>query len=1212
MKRTLSILVFALLAAVSCVNTEEGLDVITSGRKIDSFTANIVGDDSRTISILGADGSLDIYWHSSDCLAVTDGDNIAKYTLDSGECSDVGTFVVAEESKDVSFSQTKPLYGVYPDTATTFSSTPVEGVLPSLGVEDTEWDDTTRAAQTAADNAFNGLLCINIPTVQNYSGVVGRSDRDRNIMVGTTADNGRTFDFKMVASVAQFNIKVAEGEKILSLTMSAEGANLSGRASVDVASLTIEKATEKSVTLNYENPVAGSSAEGWALIAPVAWTQTEGKVFYTITTDGGVYTFCKKPTKDFAAGYLYKFNLDISKFTAVTTADQLEDGCYLYESHMVAKFIRATDSTAVIGWTVTPSNVPYIDQLHPNMAANYAEDLLKTYKVALYRDAACTDLVVSVSNVKDNLVNNTPLFTTPLTPPRFVFSGLQPSTTYYAKVWNTTDSVESNVVEVKTAAPIVNPQSVVSSNAKAGDLILFENFAALIYGGDMSTRAAGVSRTDRNKITDLIPLTGEITSSSSGFYAVGADTEIGLFNTMKSLIDDYGYEKWGWICGKSSVAGGSVCARPGFLKIGTTDNCAHVCTPALNAIPTDKVASVRVVFKAIPYGSLKLDTIYEAESSMSVRALSKPTFGSDYGVSYQGIVSEQKVQLTSTQLWDWREYTVTLTNVPSGASISLGGGAEPTTTSRLLLDDVRIYVDELYDAPPAGLATGYIKYSDGSPAVGIAVTDGFTVTQTDATGKYELTVCQDTWYIYYTIPADCQVPINSYGQPVFFEKYVDGKSGYSFTLNKLPNGKETKFSLFCLADPQCKDSSHRNRFNNESVPDIKSHISTKGVPCYGVTLGDVVYSEGSRNCDAQMPYMRDHMAKSNIGMPIFQTMGNHDYSFFSSSKPISADATSSTYNMKAQRVFENVFGPIDYSWDRGDAHIVCMRNMQWNSNTSASDYSLGFTDAQYNWLKQDLALVPKDKLVIFCVHVPLTNSTKKNVQNVINLLKQFDEAHIMSGHTHYHRNEPTLSGGVFEHIHAAVCGQWWYSNMNGDGCPNGYGVYDINGSTIENWYYKGVNPGMNDRGYQMRLYRGNLKCGGTHEDIQLQHGDGVLLANIFNADKDWTIKVYEDGVYSGNMTMIPNKKVTPAAGSPTKPSTDSSQDWWAIGYHIGVVGRGHVGGTRVNYLTNGFHLYKYTLKNKSAKIRVEATDRFGTVYSCSDITGDYDYTLMER
>ena len=64
----------------------------------------------------------------------------------------------------------------------------------------------------------------------------------------------------------------------------------------------------------------------------------------------------------------------------------------------------------------------------------------------------------------------------------------------------------------------------------------------------------------------------------------------------------------------------------------------------------------------------------------------------------------------------------------------------------------------------------------------------------------------------------------------------------------------------------------------------------------------------------------------------------------------------------------------------------------------------------------------------------------------------------MSGHTHYHRNEPSVSNSsVYEHVHAAVCGTWWYSRVNGDGCPNGYGVYDITGNTIKNWYYKGVN-----------------------------------------------------------------------------------------------------------------------------------------------------------
>ena len=217
----------------------------------------------------------------------------------------------------------------------------------------------------------------------------------------------------------------------------------------------------------------------------------------------------------------------------------------------------------------------------------------------------------------------------------------------------------------------------------------------------------------------------------------------------------------------------------------------------------------------------------------------------------------------------------------------------------------------------------------------------------------------------------------------------------------------------------------------------------------------------------------------------------------------------------------------------------------------------------------------------------------------------------MSGHTHYMRNEPTLSSGVYEHVHAAVCGAWWNANVNGDGSPNGYGVYDIEGNTIKNWYYKGVNTYMDDVSYQIRLYRGNHKSGGPKGYYAQQHGDGVLLANVFNADPTWKVKVYEDGKYSGDMTMIPNKKESPNPSTdinnPVKPSVKSSQDWWAIGYLVGVKGK-----SASSYSTNGFHLYKYTLKNKNASVRVEATDPFGTVYSATTITEDYDYSLMDQ
>ena len=516
-------------------------------------------------------------------------------------------------------------------------------------------------------------------------------------------------------------------------------------------------------------------------------------------------------------------------------------------------------------------------------------------------------------------------------------------------------------------------------------------------------------------------------------------------------------------------------------------------------------------------------------------------------------------------------------------------------------------------------AIGKLTYEDGTPASGVSVSDGYNVAVTDYKGTYRLKTCADTYYIYYSVPEDCEVQVNEYGQPAFFTRYSQSESRYDFTLKRKAGGKEDKFTLFCLADPQCK-SEHLKRFANETVTDLKAHAMTKNGPVYGVTLGDVVYSEGNRDNVPEMDDMRDLMHKDKTGMPIFQVMGNHDYTYFKGDMPLEPDETSSTYNIKAQRAFEEIFGPIDYSWNRGDVHFVCMRNMQWYSNSSASEYTARFTDQQYQWLKQDLAAVPKNKMVILCVHIPVSNMSKEyvshNVQNVLDLLKQFKEAHIMSGHTHYSRNEPTLHDGIYEHVHAAVSGCWWYSKVNGDGSPNGYGVYEIDGNTITNWYYKGVNEGMNSRDYQLRLYRGDILGGGRYEKFAVPYGDQVILANVFNADPDWKIKVYENGVYSGDMTLIPHVAKaddTPAfvdADTPSVPSVNTSRDWWAIGYHVGFVGRGHKSGKRSSYITACYHMYKYTLKDKNAEIRVEATDRFGRTYVATEFTDDYDYSLM--
>ena len=940
---------------------------------------------------------------------------------------------------------------------------------------------------------------------------------------------------------------------------------------------------------------------------------------------GKTLSFCV-PAQEYAKGLNVKvYCLEGSYETTINpsginpSADSIlekEVVVELAESNIIVDVVRATDTTVVVAWTSKKENAKYLSQIYPNDSAKYTEDIAKEYKVAIYADEECKQLVYSAAVLKGES-----LFQETVCPPRFIFTGLTPDTNYYVKIFNLTDSKQTIDPVMVTTATSIMPGKVFNYT-KAGDAVLFENFDGCIYGGDLTARAAGVTRSDRSSLTSFngVDLKGELNidyeavdGTTQAYVAAAAGVEIGLFNTLKGLIDDMGLNDWGWIGGKDGATGGSVCARPGYAKIGTGGNRSFIVTPTLSGIPAGTTAKVTVKFKAAPYGDVGKD-INADEKSIVVKVLDGTSISSGYKITYTTEGESKTLTLDGTRSSDWKEYSVTLNGVQSTSRIAIGGGrANATDTNRFLLDDVLVCVESL----DKSVVSGTITYSDGAPAANVVVSDGFNCVKTDVMGRYSFIPHKDTWYIFYSIPADCEVPINSYGQPAFFTRYT-GQKSCDFKLTRMA-AKEEEFALFCLADPQCGSNTHISRFKAECVPDVWSHVKSKSVPCYGVTLGDVVYSEGNRNCNSLMTTMRGAMSKSAIGLPVFQTFGNHDYTYFNESNPSQPDATSSTYNLKMQRAFEDVFGPINYSWNRGDVHIVSMRNMQWSNNTAWNSYlDPRFTDEQCKWLEQDLAHVPTDKMVILCLHCSIFGSTNSNVQKVLNMIKKYPNSRIMSGHHHRNQNEPTKSG-VYEHNIAAVCGCWWYSRINNDGSPNGYAVFEVKGNNMKNWYYKGVNEGMNDIGYQMRLYRGNMRCGGQYDYIQLQHGSNVILANVFNADSNWVVKVYEDGTYTGKMSLMSQKQVFPSIGtseaSPCKPSTSSSQDWYAIGYHTGVVGRGHssVGGTRSNYQTPCYHMYKYTLKNSAAKvIRVEATDTFGNVYSSSTITGDYDYSLVEK
>lgn len=530
---------------------------------------------------------------------------------------------------------------------------------------------------------------------------------------------------------------------------------------------------------------------------------------------------------------------------------------------------------------------------------------------------------------------------------------------------------------------------------------------------------------------------------------------------------------------------------------------------------------------------------------------------------------------------------------------------------------------------------GYVKDTNGNPIAGVAVSDGFQVVSTNENGYYTLNnVTKDTWYIYISTPAEYKVDTNEYGQPCFYKTYPSNTPQYDFTLTPLEGGKEEKFALFTIGDPQVRNSTQLSRFNAEAVPALLNHsaeVKAQGIPCYGITLGDIIANSNGTNTESLRDDMRDGFHPDKAGMIVYQTYGNHDNTYYGDGVVITTDKRSSTIELAAQRGHEAIFGPVDYSFNRGDIHIVSMRNIIYRYKTTSGSYLEGFLPAQYEWLKQDLALVPKDKMVILCVHAPLFRNTGNYVEEVLAEINKFKEAHVISGHTHisqFHdfvvEDPATPYPNVFEHNVGALCGVWWRGNIAADGAPTGYNVFVCEGNEFTESYFMGINEGLNNKEIQMRLHRGNAITGrakldsDTYENVgyyAFNFGEDVLIANVYYVDRIAKISVYEDNEYSGEMVQI---------GYGTKPTSDDlvgdrslenprrMKDGleYAIDMYTAAFYYNYYSGRSA--WSDCTHLYKYQLKNKDANIKVVLTDRYGNTYTQTTITEGTDYSLVAR
>ena len=475
---------------------------------------------------------------------------------------------------------------------------------------------------------------------------------------------------------------------------------------------------------------------------------------------------------------------------------------------------------------------------------------------------------------------------------------------------------------------------------------------------------------------------------------------------------------------------------------------------------------------------------------------------------------------------------------------------------RLLIINIFILstLSAAFAAPPRNGAVRGRVAAGGRPVAGVVVSDGDNFAVTDSKGVFSLESSEEAPFVFIVTPSG-YVAESEDGFPRFYLPR-DGRRSYDFEL-KAFGSPDGGFELLAIGDPQPQTEEHMSRLQSEIMPALTQIVEEcrqrNALPEAAILLGDIVWDRMYL-----MPRVREIF--STLGIPVYPVIGNHDHEF-------------PTANEKEARAkYESFFGPVDYSFNRGDVHIVSMDNIIHECQESAG-YTGGFSAEQYEWLKQDLSYVPKDKMVILCVHIPFRNSKYAYYDEVLELLSQYKYATIMSAHTHSNINHIHTKNGkeIFEHVTGTSCGAWWRSTVCTEGTPIGFGIYRIEGAAMKEWNYKSVQHGED---FQIRLYRGSDKFtgGGDASYYFSKKNAGQIVANIWNWDPAWTVNVYENGAKTGTMTQY------------------SDKDAWTVAYHIGILNNS----SSYNKATD--HMFYYTLTNPDADVKVEAIDRFGNKY----------------
>lgn len=335
----------------------------------------------------------------------------------------------------------------------------------------------------------------------------------------------------------------------------------------------------------------------------------------------------------------------------------------------------------------------------------------------------------------------------------------------------------------------------------------------------------------------------------------------------------------------------------------------------------------------------------------------------------------------------------------------------------------------------------------GEPGMpGVTVSNGREVVTTDGQGRYELPAF-DNMTVFVTQPRGYQVPVDEDNVAQFFYNHLpegspELKYGGIAPTGALPdqvNFPVVKSKLTQSPEQHCVLGADVQTYNQEEVRFARNGVftdlaaRTDYARCGALFLGDLVGNDLSL-------FSQTRNLASMLNGPARFLPGNHDLDFDS------LDGEHEFDSFRAQ------FGPEYYSYDAGKAHVVALSNIVY-PGPSGNNYDSGLSETQLEWLRQDIASVPKNQVIVLASHSPLleffySDTHETNPLEEIYKILEGREVISVAGHTHMSENlrEGDLMAGwlddvgnkglPFTHLTVpAVSGQWYNGRVLEEGYP---------------------------------------------------------------------------------------------------------------------------------------------------------------------------------